>query len=214
MGSKVREQLSIALAKWVGHVLTLDVAKEIACSANTSPDRHIDPARFPVEKHGDYTLQCERLRDALPALRTQREAYLTECYPEREQAIKWDRMLDLARSGALVIFTARGRQDGAVLGSMWLIPGESLDRDALTVSDLMFYVSPERRGSPLAGKLFRYSEQCIFSMGIREASFHFRLDNGADRMARYMGYTPHSIRVTKAHHGDLFAEVPTRHKEA
>ena len=206
----MREVVALALAKHKGQTLTTDVAREIL--RDLDADRSIDPQRFGTQMHGGYTLQCERLRDALEDLQGQRLAYLAERYPDRPHDVNWLRLLDLARSGTLVIFTARDAYD-ALAGSMWLFIGPSLNTGALGASDDLFYIDPAHRGGMLAARMWRFAERAMFDFGVQEATFLSRMDNGADRLAKFMGYTPDAIRVTKACYSGQVADLPTRHKE-
>lgn len=199
--------LSLVLAKHMGESLTLDVARAIA--REVAPTRAYSPDLWaPMEWEG-YTFQCERLNGiGSEELKFQRWAYLAEtrgfCTPD------WGKLEELQRIGHHVIFTARN-QAGDLAGSVWLYTVDDIDTRKPMVTDDMLYVEPAHRGR-LGVKLVQYAERCIFAIGIRSATFHFRSANRADRLARYLGYTPISTRVTKTHDGDSFAAVPTRHK--
>lgn len=209
-GPVMREVVALALAKHMGQPLTPDVAKAILL--DLSLDRSIDPERFEPAASGAYVLQCERLRDAMPALMEQRLAYLAERYPRRVHAVNWLRLLDSAQSGQSVIFTARGAC-GEIAGSMWLNLGHNVDTGAMRLTDDLMYIAPAHRSGMLAARLWRYAEECTFALGVREGVINLRLSNGADRLARFAGYQPDALRFTKSHSGDDFADAPTRHKE-
>lgn len=206
-----REMLSVALARQVGQVLTPELAKAIVREACSNPDLSIDPGRFAPEHHGGYTFQCERLADAEDELVAQRTRYLYEVSDGAPVLTNWRRLREMQHRAELVIFTAR---DGAgqMVGSVWLYVGANIDTTRLSVTDDLLYVEPAHRGALVGLHLVQYAERCVFALGVREATFHFRLENGADRMARFLGYTPDGIRVTKTHNGDSFADAPTRHK--
>jgi GNAT superfamily N-acetyltransferase len=206
----MREVVALALAKHRGQTLTADVARAIL--RDLDADRSINPHRFGTQAHGPYILQCERLRDALHELQDQRLAYLAERHPDRAHAVNWLRLLDLSCSGAQAIFTARDA-DGTMVASMWLFIGQSLNTGALAATDDLFYIDPAHRGGMLAARLWRFAERAMFDYGVQEAAFLSRMDNGADRLAKFMGYTPDAIRVTKACYSGMVADLPTRHKE-
>jgi len=207
-----REMLSVALARHMGQVLTPELAKAIAREACGNPDLSIDPWQFAPERHGGYAFQCERLIDGGLDLRQHRASYLHETSNGAPVRTDWRRLHDLAHRGQLVIYTAREIQGNALVGSVWLYVGTNVDTDVMNVTDDILYVEPAHRGSLVGLHLVQYAERCIFALGVREATFHFRLENGADRMARFLGYTPDAVRVTKTHYGDQFADAPTRHK--
>lgn len=206
----MREVVALALAKHKGQLLTTEVAKEILRDLNA--DHAVDPARFEPRRCGEYRLQCERLREAMADLMPQREAYLAERFPRRVHEINWLQLLDLAQAGSLVIFTARDGA-GTVVGSMWLNLGRSLDTGEMRLTDDLMYIDPAHRHGMLAVRLWRYAEECTFALGVREGVIHMRLENGADRLARFTGYQPDALRFIKSHSGDDFAGAPTRHKE-
>ncbi|GHC72603.1 hypothetical protein GCM10007320_08590 [Pseudorhodoferax aquiterrae] len=206
----MREVVALALAKHKGQLLTTEVAKEILRDLNS--DHSVDPARFEPRRCGEYRLQCERLRDALADLAEQRGTYLAERFPLRVHSTDWLHLLDLAQSGALVIFTARDAA-GALVGSMWLNLGRNADTGAMRLTDDLMYIDPAQRSGMLAARLWRYAEECTFALGVREGVVHLRMENGADRLARFAGYQPDALRFIKSHSGDNFADAPTRHKE-
>lgn len=184
---------------------------EIAREAYRPPDLSIDPDRFAPGEHGDHSFQVERFRDVEAELRVLRCAYLREVRPGREHSPDWDRLREANDGGRSVIFTAR-HISNVLDGVCWLWLSEDLDSKLKVASDDLLYVKPRERNGLLGVRLVQYAERCIFDLGVREARMHFRLANGAQRMARFLGYSPQSVRVTKTHHGDNFADVPTRHE--
>ncbi|WP_213956352.1 hypothetical protein [Variovorax sp. dw_954] len=204
--------MSLVLAKHVGSVLTLPLAATIA--REVSPSGPLLRDLWPAGAYGAYTLQSERLVSAYDALRGHRMRYLAETNPgQRNDLTDWDSLMESQRIGEHVIFTARG-QAGDIVASLWLWFGLDLDTQRWQVLDDIFYVLPEHRGGMLAVRLWQYAERCMFAIGARDAQFHSRLDNGAQRMARYLGYTATATRVKKTSDGDSFADVPTRHTKA
>ena len=209
----MREMLAVALARNIGKVLTPELAKEIAREASSAPDLSIDPWQFAPEHADGFTFQCERLMDGGQDLRQQRAAFLYETSDGGPVRTDWARLISLNHQGHQVIFTVREPVAKRIVGSVWLWVGVSIDTGDREVTDDLLYVVPEHRDRLLGLKLVQYAERCVFALGVRRADFHFRLGNGADRMARYLGYTPISTRVTKTHTGDDFAGVPSRHTE-
>lgn len=206
----MREKLAVALARHIGKTLTLEIAREVGREVASLHDVSIDPWQFAAERVGMYVFQCERLMDGAQDLRQQRSSYLFETSDGAPVRTDWARLIRLSREGQQVIFTARDTA-GSLLGSVWLLLDENWDTRMKCVSDDMLYVDPSHRGGLLGLNLVKYAEHCIFALGVREATFHFRLENGADRMARFLGYRAISTRVKKSHNGDSFADVPTRH---
>ncbi|QNK66095.1 GNAT family N-acetyltransferase [Variovorax sp. PAMC26660] len=208
-----RELLSVALARRIGLQLTPELACAIAQEANSEPDLTVNPAQFQPEAWRGHTLQCETLHAAGEPLREHRQSFLREVHAGRPANTDWGRLLVLQRRGAHVTFTARETDSAKLVASLWLFIEWNIDTGACMATDDLFYVVPASRGGMLAARLWRYAEQAMFSYGVREAVFHSRLDNGAVRLARFLGYRPVSTRVTKTHIGDCVADLPTRHKE-
>lgn len=209
----MRVAVTVALSKRIGQVLTPALAGDIAREVCATRDESIDPARVPTETHDDVTFQIERLRDAFEPLQGQRLAYLAEREPGRRLSIDWDRLLELSRLGRLVIFTARDAQQ-ILIGSMWVWIGPSIDTGYVALTDDMLYVEPARRGGWCTVKLWQYGERAAFTLGVREATIHMRHGNRVERLARFNGYKPDSLRVKKSHYGDSFADAPTRHGDS
>lgn len=202
----MRECLAFALATHVGRTLTPELASEIARGAY----KPFDFAPFPAARRGQWALQAETLRQANDVA-LHRIRYLTERHPGRPQRTDWLTLLERQEMNSLVIFTARN--EGALVASIWLTVGRNVDTGELAVSDDLIYVEPEWRGSSALQTLWRFAERTMFDRGVREASFSMRIQNGAERMARFMGYTPVATRVTKFHYGDRYEDAPTRHKQ-
>lgn len=202
--------ISLVLAKHVGETLTLPLASEIA--REICPRTPLDPSLFSPSEYGEYTFQCEMLvGPAYAELQGQRRRYLAETMPgERNDLTDWDRLIDLQRCGDHVIFTARDRS-GVMVGSLWLFLGFHIDTGRYHATDDLLYVHPDHRDGWLGVRLVQYGEGSTFAIGARSAVFDFRLENGAVRLARYLGYQPVSTRVVKVHDGEDFDAVPTRH---
>lgn len=196
--------LAYALATHVGRTLTPELAREIVHRTfKPLPLSPIEPTT-----RGEWLLQTEQIREA-DDLAQHRIDYLSELHPSRPQRTDWMHLMDLQERNALVIFTARS--EGALVASIWLSVVLNVDTGHLAVSDDLIYVQPEWRGSRALHALWRFAEQAMFDRGVREASFSMRLENGAERMARFMGYTPTATRVTKSHYGERYEDAPTRH---
>lgn len=205
-------RLSIVLAKNIGRTLTVDLARQMASDANSMPNYRVDPARFNPREWNGYVLACEPLESMNSDLAGERRSYLTERYPQRKQGIQWSRLLRAQREGCHVTFTAR--KGGQLAGSLWLWLDFDIDNGDLTATDDLFYIEPEHRSTGhLAARLWSYTERAMFEYGVRSAIFHSRSDNGAQRLAQFMGYSQEAVRMVKRHEGDNYEEVPTRHTE-
>lgn len=210
----MREMLAVALARQIGNVLTPELAKTIAREAASTPNLSIDPGQFEPVTHGAFVFQCERLVQAEQDLRAQRAQFLSEANGGAPMQTDWARLRELSRDGRQVIFTVREAVTGHLVGSVWLLVGENIDTRLSSVTDDLLYVEPAHRDLLLGVRLVQYAERCIFSMGVRSASFHFRNENGAGRMARFLGYQEFSTKYVKvAQDACDFSDVPTRHRK-
>lgn len=208
-----RELLSVALARQMGRTLTVELAKEIVREAEAEPDLAVANAKFVQERWRGYTFQCETLQTGGQALCDQRASYLRETAPGDLPQTDWARLTLLQRRGHHAIFTARQAGLGTLAASIWLFVDWNIDTGARCVTDDLMFVEPAHRGGMLAPRLWRYAEASMFAVGVREAVFHSRLENGAERMARFLGYRPIATRVRKTHSGDDLAGAPTRREE-
>lgn len=201
----MRECLALALATQIGRTLTTELASEIV-------NRAFRPFDFapiePVNQSG-WTLQTEKIRSAPDDVAQHRIDYLAERYPGRPQRTDWMHLMEQQERNALLIFTARS--GGVLAASIWLQVFVHVDTGYLTVGDDLIYVTPAWRGSSVMPRLWRFAEQSMFERGVREVTFNARYENGVERMARFMGYTPVAVRVTKRHYDDHYEDAPTRH---
>lgn len=202
----LHEWLLAALARRVGQTVTLPWAQQLA--QEVFAPLPLAPV-LPVQS-GPWRLQTEWLHEAGDDLALQRVAYLQERYPDRPQRTNWRALMAMQERRALWIFTARDR-DGALAASVWVLVGYSLDTGELAASDDLIFVTPRWRGTSVLLRLWRFVEQALFERGVREATLCMNAGNGAQRMARFMGYQVHSLNVSKHHYGNRYADAPTRH---
>lgn len=202
------EALVLALAAHSGEQLTVGVARSIV--AALFPRLPIDPAQFPAAQVGRYLLQCEAFEETAE-LHAVHQAYHAETDTTGEPlAYDYPRMRAIYLQGGLAMFTARVAETGELVGVMRVFVSRN-ERGVLTARDNMFFIYPAHRGLPLAVRLWRYAERCMFDHGVRKVTFSSMTATGAEKMARFLGYQPTAIQFSKTHQGDDYAALATRH---
>lgn len=187
----MREQICFALAKHAEQVLTQDVARAIL--DELFPDLSYAPEQFGRMDYAKYSIQAERFADVLPEL----ERLHAEQWAETERARinvaldpDYKHMAESERSGQLIQFTARDSATWELVGNMRVYLYRDLHAKQLTGKEDTFFILPEHRGGFLAVRLWQFAEKSVVSVGVREVRFSSKLVNKADRMARYLKYTP------------------------
>lgn len=187
----MREQLCFALAKHADQVLTQDVARAIL--DDIFPDLSYAPEQFGRMDYAKYSIQAERFADVLPEL----ERLHAEQWAETERARinvaldpDYKHMAESERSGQLIQFTARDSVTWELVANMRIYLFHDLHAKQFCCREDTFFVFPKHRGSFLAVRLWQFVEKAAVSLGVREVRFSSKLVNKADRMARYLKYTP------------------------
>jgi hypothetical protein len=208
-----RALLSVALARAVGQVLTFELAKSIVQEAGAEDDRSIPVQAFGSKQWRGYTLRAERVAGNEIDLAPLHEAYHRETrVGPFDLAFDYARLRDAERAGTVAMFTAR-TADGELVGVMRVRVGFTLETQHMTACDDMFFVKPEHRGW-LAIHLWKFAEEAMFGYGVREVTFDSLTINGAERMARFLGYQQVAIKFHKvAQEASNYSQVSTRHRE-
>jgi hypothetical protein len=197
----MRTQVAITLAANVGKMLTPELAREIARAICATPDRSIDPAQFPPVEYKGYVLAMERFSDILPELHQLHERHYAEV---TTSGIPMNPDYAAAKAdeyeGRLMQFTARVRETGELVANMRVYLCMSRHTQTLFAQEDTFYVVPEHRGGFMAVRLWQFAEKCVIQAGAREITFDSKTMNNADAMARYLKYTPVSIKFSKTVH--------------
>lgn len=207
----MRHHLALVLSRYADQPLTLEVARAILRDAVPDEDRSIPLGDIPVRHWNGYTLQAERIAGNEAAL-----APLHQAYHEETKATPFDLNFDYARlreaerAGTLLMFTARTAA-GELVGVMRVRLWTAIESQHLVACDDMFYVRPAHRGW-LSVELWKATERAAFDYGVREVTFDSLTINGAERMARFLGYRQVAIKFHKvAQDSSDYSKVPTRH---
>jgi len=187
----MREQLCFTLAKHADQVLTQDVARAIL--DDIFPDRSHEPDKFGRLDYAGYSIQAERFTAVLPELERLHAAQWAETEKARLGVAmnpNYTHMAEQERAGQLIQFTARDAATWELVGNMRVYLYRDLHAQQFSCREDTFFVLPAHRGGFLAVRLWQFAERSVVSIGVREVRLSSKLVNKADRMAKYLKYTP------------------------
>jgi len=187
----MREMLVTAMAKRAGQVLTPAIAGDII--RDLFPDKAFAPEQFGRLEYAGYSIQVEPFKMVLPELELLHAAQWSETEKARlgvSMNPNYAHMAEQERAGQLIQFTARDAATWELVGNMRVYLYRDLHAQQLCASEDTFFVLPEHRGGFLAVRLWQFAEKSVVSVGVREVRFSSKLVNKADRMAKYLKYTP------------------------
>jgi len=194
----MREHFCTTLARYVGQTLTHEVA--VALVRELFPRMAHEPEKFGSQEYRGYVFQCERMAAVLPELHIQHQRHYAETEAYRAgipMNPDYNGMIEREHSGNLIQFTAREVATGALVGNMRVHITTSAHTGTLVCSEDTFFVVPEHRGGFMAVRLWQFVEDAVRAIGVREVRFDSKLVNKADRMARYLKYTPVATKFVK-----------------
>lgn len=204
----MRRLLSLVMAKHIGQTITLELATAMAKELLGVVENPIDVEQFTPQDYKGYVLACERLEDIQAEIHPLHvRHYLETKAPVSAEPFNanYDKLIDMERAGQLMQFTARVKESSELVGSMLIYILTSINNQTLFSQEAEFYLVPEHRGGFLMVRLWQFAERAVQALGVKEATCDSKLANGADKMARYMNYTPVSTKFTK-----VFAQPATR----
>jgi hypothetical protein len=185
----------------------LQAAAAIEVAAQTVDDHSIDAGQFePLEQYG-YIYRIEPFPQVLPELLGLHALHFAETERYRHHqglAPDYDAMrIDWLR-GALLQFTVRHQDDGALVGNLRLYVRKSRHTGALVATEDTLFMHPDHRQGLKSITLLRYAEQCLRRLGVVEVRADSKLaaqrPNGkhsASSLMRRLGYEPVSIQHVK-----------------
>ncbi len=207
-----RLNLAIALSRCAGLVLTRELATQVLGEVYPVESRAFPIERMGVGGWGSYTFAAERVAAIEPELRPLHAQYHLDTRGGLADNPDYDfaRLREAERDGAVVMFTSRFK--GELVGIMRVRVGRNLESQRLVACDDMFFIKAEHRGSMMAVRLWQFMERAMFEAGVREVTFDSLTINGAESMARFLGYQQVAIKFHKvAQDGCDYSTVPTRH---
>lgn len=209
-----RLHLALALARCAGKTVTKDLAAQILAEVCPHGDRSIPVEDISAGGWGGYTFRAERVSGNEAELRPLHDAYHRETRVlVTESDYDFARLREAEREGNVAMFTARNAEDELV-GVMRIRVWRALEDRRLQACDDMFYMVPAHRGGMLAVRLWQFAERAMFDFGVREVTFDSLGINGAEKMARFLGYEQVAIKFHKvAQEACNYSQVPGRHRQ-
>jgi len=193
-----REALSVALARHIGHELTLDVAREIVREVTETECRAIDPAMFGSIRCGSLVIQAERFRDILPEMEVLHAAHFAETEKYRQGlAMNPDVQAGIEdeKRGAMVQFTAR--HNGELVGNLRMYIRTSRHTGTRFASEDTLYLLPEHRKGRAALRFVQFMEDGMRKLGVYELRASTKSVNRTDKLLEFMGWTPVATELVK-----------------
>lgn len=208
----MRQKLAIALSRFADQLLTVDAARQIMGEVLSDEDRSIPVDKFGEKSWRGYRLRAEHVVGNEADLAPLHVAYHAETRSTFDLNFDYARLREAERAGTVAMFTARTESDELV-GVMRVRLGFTLESQHLTACDDLFYIDPAHRGW-LAIELWRFAERACFENGVREVTFDSLSVNGAERIAKFLGYTQVAIKFHKvAQDSSDYSTLPTRHAQ-
>lgn len=197
---RMRKLIAIALSRHIGKTIDMKTANEIIGDILDTIDCTIDATQFAPVIYGKYTIACESFKNALPELHDLHVKQYEETEVHKAgipRNFDYDTLLEKESQGGLLQFTSRITDTGELVGNMRVYINTSVHTQTKVCTEDTFYVVPEHRGGFMAVRLWKYVERCSIEIGVREIYFDSKMVNKADRMAKYLGYTPVAIKFAK-----------------
>lgn len=185
-------KLRQSLASYLGQTLTPEVAVAIELAAFDSEDRSHNPTKFGEREYKGVVFRAEKFDDALPELHAMHQEHFAETEVHRAGFAMdpdYDYMRDMERQGKLVQFTARDTETGKLIGNIRMYIQQSLHTGNLYASEDTFYIVPERRSGWTAIRFWRFMEDSVRSIGVREIRTDSKVINKVHKLNEYCGYT-------------------------
>lgn len=191
MASLSHDKLRMAIAAHLGQVLTPEVAVAIELGAIDRADSSHDPAKFGEKVTGGLMFRVERLRDIVEEIHPLHEQHFQETEIHRMGFgldVAYDYLVDTERRGKLIQFTARTISDGRLVGNIRMYIQESLHTGTMYASEDTFYLLPEQRRGWNALRFWRFMEDSVRAIGVREIRTDSKVVNKVHRLNEYCGY--------------------------
>lgn len=155
------------MAKHMGETITLDTAMSMV--RELFPDLSHAPERFGTGQFEGYRFQAEKFADVLPELHTLHEQHWSETEGARhglQMNPDYDRMADAERAGLMLQFTAR--HDGKLVGNIRMYLFDDMHTQTLAAKEDTFFLLPEARKGAVAIKFWKFMEDSLRQLGVRE----------------------------------------------
>lgn len=188
-----------ALGKYIGSVLTPEVAATIEHMAFDRADYAIDPARFAPQEFRGLTFAVESFRAILIELDELHRMHFAETELHL-QGVELDPdypyLAERERMGTLLQFTARDGS-GRLAGNLRVYLGKSLHTGRHFAEEDTIYLVPTARRGRNADAFMDYAEGILAQLGCEEARADTKLVNRAGQWLQRRGYSPIATRFIK-----------------
>lgn len=192
-------QLRKTIGSYIGQVLTPEIAAAIEVSAYHTEDAGYQPSQFGSVRHGDFTIQVERMSDILPGLHLLHAEHWLETEKHRHglrMEPDYNAMMADERSGRMVQFTVRDVR-GELVGNLRMYVSVSRHTQTLMAREDTLYLHPDARGGMTSVALVRFMESSLLSIGVREIEVDTKLVNNVDALMRRLKYTAVALKFSK-----------------
>lgn len=192
-------QLRKTIGSYLGQVLTPEMAAAIEVSAYHTEDAGYQPSQFGSVRHGEFTIQVERMSDILPGLHLLHAEHWLETEGHRHGLTmepNYNAMMADERAGRMVQFTVRNAR-GELVGNLRMYVSVSRHTQTLMAREDTLYLIPQVRGGFMAVALMRFVENAMRSIGVREIECDSKLVNNADVLMRRLKYTAVALKFSK-----------------
>ena len=187
------------LRERLGQTLTPELAVEILLRSMPTASA-IDITRFAPETFGELTFHAERIAGLVDEIRPLHLAHWQETEAHRHGLPfnpDYDSFIRDERAGRYLLFTARHKDDGRLLGNCACYVYRSTHTQTpAAVEDTMFLLPQARKGRT-AIKFFQYAERCLVSLGVRELRVSVKHTNKAGLLWARIGYKSAATEFVK-----------------
>jgi hypothetical protein len=191
MASLSHNNLRQSLGSFLGQVLTPEIAAAIEIGSIDNEDRSHSPEKFGSKVNGDLVFRVERFRDIIDELHVLHEQHFAETERHRHGFglnPNYDYMAEMERRGQMLQFTARTVDGGKLIGNIRMYVQDSLHTGTQYASEDTFYILPEYRKGWTALRFWRFMEESVRAIGVREIRTDSKVVNKVNKLNEYCGY--------------------------
>lgn len=141
-----------------------------------------------TDTYGDYVFAVEPLSVCLEEVKAQHLDQWNEIERIRQGTFSpdYERILHAENNGTRIQFTIR--KDGNLVGNCACYLSRSLHTGRVKAQEDTMYVAPDYRKGRLALKFFRFCEQKLLELGVKEISVTTKEGTSVHRLWEHLGY--------------------------
>lgn len=175
-----------------GQVLTPELIIGITAAANTQPP--VDHAlinRFAPEdrfhEHGKYVFGVERLVECFDEIRQQHLDQWNEVERVRDNFNPdYETGISSELAGRRIQFTVRS--EGKLVGNCACYVSKSIHTQNWKATEDTMYIAPDHRRGMLATRFFKFCEEKLRQLGVKEITVTTKVSNDVHRLWERQGY--------------------------